>query len=141
MELDKADPMSFLDETGIDVIRRIVGHYKPDTPDHEFIPVALGQLRAALRPIKASSPRTAAEGWRMVPTEATAENGMKAALIGDVLIPERDLHYVEGDNRRSVSWTAIKALYRQFLAAAPVGTIALAEQGEMSEGEAHKEAS
>lgn len=61
------------------------------------------------------------EGWRLVPAELTAENGMKAALMGEfrLSIPDMD---EEGRNclrEITVPWDTIKKIHRAMLSAVP----------------------
>jgi hypothetical protein len=61
------------------------------------------------------------EGWKLVPVELTAENGMKAALIGEFYVPfpERDEDGNEHIRKVNVPWTVIKQIHRAVVAAAP----------------------
>ncbi|SOD41345.1 hypothetical protein SAMN06298226_1640 [Nitrosovibrio sp. Nv4] len=61
------------------------------------------------------------EGWKLVPTKLTAENGMKAALIGEfhVPFPELDEDGNEHIRKVNVPWTVIKKIHQAMIAAAP----------------------
>lgn len=66
-------------------------------------------------------------GWKLVPIKATAENGMKAALIGEYKIkreipaenPEDHANGEYVSAEFTITWTEMKELYGLFLAAAP----------------------
>lgn len=98
----------------LDDIRRILSFYT------EPLSTSGACLKQAADLLERLSSRVAVdvpEGWKLVPVEATAENGMKAVLSGDVTVdPERDL---VGLNGRTLTWTAIKRIYRQMIAASP----------------------
>ena len=61
------------------------------------------------------------ERWVLLPAELTAENGMKAALMGEfhVPLPELDEHGNEHILKINVPWTLIKKIHRAIVAAAP----------------------
>ena len=59
--------------------------------------------------------------WQLAPIRATAENGMKAALIGEFSVPVETVDE-DGDPITMtilVPWTTIKEIYSAALAAAP----------------------
>jgi len=71
--------------------------------------------------IKAWNTRHVPEGYKLVPLEATAENGMKAALIGEYKI-KRTFIDEEGEEIErdfTLTWSEMKELYRLMLTAAP----------------------
>lgn len=70
-----------------------------------------------LAALSASSPAAIAPaGWKIVPETATAENGMKYKLIGEVQISlDHDLDLLGG----TLTWPAVKRIYKQLLSAAP----------------------
>lgn len=72
----------------------------------------------ALRHHRESEPSPSAGGWVSVPPEATAENGLKALLIGDfhetVTVLNEDGEPCE--QRVPIEWTNIKAIYRRAVA-------------------------
>lgn len=59
--------------------------------------------------------------WKLVPTKLTAENGMKAALMGEfhVPFPERDEDGNEHIRKVNVPWTVIKKIHEAVIAATP----------------------
>jgi hypothetical protein len=61
------------------------------------------------------------KGWQLVPTELTAENGMKAALMGEfhVRFPVFDEFGNECIHKVNVPWTVIKQIHRAIVAAVP----------------------
>ena len=61
------------------------------------------------------------EGWALVPVELTAENGMKAALIGEFHVPFPELGEDGNEYIRKVNvpWTVIKKIHLAILAATP----------------------
>jgi hypothetical protein len=61
------------------------------------------------------------EKWKLVPTELTAENGMKAALIGEFFEEVETLDEDGNPHKMQVpvSWTTIKAIHRAMIAAVP----------------------
>lgn len=112
-----------LDEKGLEAARdRIRRHPSFMCPESAVGRVSAELAEAAIRAYL-SHPRAAApSGWKMVPTEATAENGMKAALIGEFSI-EREVYIDDEGNSRgmefTLDWTEMKALWRLMVAAAP----------------------
>lgn len=52
------------------------------------------------------------EGWQLVPVELTAENGMKAALMGEFRVSTAIGDFI-------VPWDTIKKIHRAMVAAAP----------------------
>lgn len=61
------------------------------------------------------------KGWRLVPAELTAENGMKAALMGEfrVSITEWDEAGNEYIRKIDVPWHTIKRIHHAIVAVAP----------------------
>lgn len=93
---------------------------------HEGIDEGSDEEAEALRDAAALIERLAGrvpKGWKMVPTEATAENGMKYRLIGDIKIRRSIPAYEDGIEEREVDfileWTELKDIYRAMLSAAP----------------------
>ncbi len=64
------------------------------------------------------------EGWKFVPGEVTAENGLKYALSGEFTQPY-ETYDSDGEEFYSatmaIDWTNIKAIYKAAIAAAPDG--------------------
>lgn len=66
------------------------------------------------------------EGWKLVPVRLTAENGMKAKLIGEFKIPhtvytldEEGEEEVESHTMIDVPWTTIKEIYAKAIDLSP----------------------
>lgn len=60
------------------------------------------------------------QGWALLPTELTAENGMKAALMGEFQFPVSEVGEDGNDHTREVvvPWETIKLIYRAVLSVA-----------------------
>lgn len=77
--------------------------------------VGHSDAHAVIRAINASGE------WKVVPTRLTAENGMKAALMGEFheTVTQTDGDLREYTMRVPVSWTSIKEIHRAMIASAP----------------------
>lgn len=73
------------------------------------------------RALIASASQGIPEGWTLLPVELTAENGMKAALMGEfhVPLPDLDENGNEYIRKINVPWIVIKKIHRAIVAAAP----------------------
>ena len=75
-----------------------------------------------LKEEKESAASAVPAGYKLVPIQATAENGMKAALIGEFIVTVTiadEENEEEYQQEYPIPWTTIKEIYRQAILAAP----------------------